>query len=67
MNKVKISKEWTPEERLQLIRVIVGNALAKSDALQPWGLDLIYALTSYSSGVLETNRVNFREYLEDAQ
>lgn len=64
MDKVKVSKEWTCEERLKLIAVIFDEPRMKRRLLNPEEMELAHALTLFGGKLLEQNRQKFDQYLE---
>lgn len=64
MDKLKISKEWTAQERLRLIALIVDDHLNREHPMLPMQMHLVKMVATFGRPMLEANRQSFEEYLE---
>lgn len=67
MNKVKVSKDWTPAERLQLINELVQHCIRAETLLTPWQMQDVRMISGATSEMLEANRQAFKRYLKEGE
>lgn len=64
MIKVRVSKDWMPEERLQLIAAIMDDLYIDDRSLTQLETAMIKVLAISPAPMLEGNRHHFAVYLE---
>lgn len=62
--KMRVSSQWTPQERLDLIALITSDHAQHNQLMLPMDVLLIHGIATLPVEMLERNRQNFVQYLE---